>query len=76
MGIPALIVLLLLFGWFGLQLYRGFRDRKERYITPALGLSVWLFGGLYSLVDFPAADSGVGGLVHWYHCGLCLADGP
>jgi O-antigen ligase len=62
MGIPALLVLLVLMGWFGLQLYRGFRDRKERYITPALGLSVWLLGGLYSLVDFPLQVPGLAAL--------------
>jgi len=53
MGVPALLVLLAALGWVGYQLYRGMRDRRERYVIPTLGLAVWLLGGVYSLVDFP-----------------------
>ena len=53
MGVPALLVLLAALGWVGYQLYRGMRDRRERYVIPTLGLAVWLLGGAYSLVDFP-----------------------
>lgn len=62
MGVPALIVLVALLGWFGLKLYQGFRERKERYTTPALGLSVWLLGALYSLIDFPLQIPGLAAL--------------
>jgi O-antigen ligase len=53
MGVPALLVLMGALGWVGLQLYRGMRDRRERYVIPTLGFAVWLLGGIYSLVDFP-----------------------
>lgn len=59
MGIPALAGLLLVWGWLGLQLYSGFRARKERYVIPALGLSVWLLGVLFSLIDFPLEIPGL-----------------
>jgi len=62
MGVPALLVLMAALGWVGYQLYRGMRDRRERYIIPTLGLSVWLLGALYSLVDFPLQIPGIAAL--------------
>lgn len=59
MGLPALLGLFALLGWFGIQLYGGFRARKERYVIPALGLSVWLLGVLFSLIDFPLEIPGL-----------------
>ncbi len=59
MGIPATLVLLAMLGWFGKQLYTGYRERKERFVIPALGFSVWLLGGIYSLIDFPLQIPGL-----------------
>ncbi len=53
MGLPALILLMLALGWLGLMLMRGFKERKERYVMPGLGVAVWWFIGFYSLIDFP-----------------------
>ncbi len=53
MGLPALLVLMGALAWMGYALCHGFYERKERYVIPALGLSVWLLAALYSLVDFP-----------------------
>lgn len=53
MGIPAFIALMLVLGWVGRTLYRGYQERQERYVMSATGLSVWLFAALYSLMDFP-----------------------
>lgn len=59
MGVPALVGLLVVLGWFGVRLYGGFRTRKERYVIPAFGLSVWLLGVLFSLFDFPLEIPGL-----------------
>lgn len=53
MGLPAFMVLMAVLVQVGYMLYVGYKGRKERYITPALGLVVWLLVGLHSLVDFP-----------------------
>lgn len=53
MGLPALAVLLAVLSQIGYMLYMGVKGRKERYVTPALGLSVWTLVGLHSLIDFP-----------------------
>ncbi len=53
MGLPAFIVLMAVLAQVGHLLYVGYKGRKERYVTPALGLAVWLLVGLHSLVDFP-----------------------
>lgn len=59
MGLPALAALLAAFGWLGFVLFKGVRHRKERYVVPALGLSVWICIGMYSLVDFPLQIPGI-----------------
>ena len=62
MGLPAFMVLLAALGWMGWQLYRGVKERHERYVTPAFGVSVWLLGALYSLIDFPLQIPGLAAL--------------
>jgi O-antigen ligase len=62
MGVPAFLVLMAALGWVGYQLYRGMRDRRERYVIPTLGLAVWLLAALYSLVDFPLQIPGIAAL--------------
>jgi hypothetical protein len=63
MGVPAFLVLMVVLVWFGLQLYNGYRARKERYVIPLLGLMVWLYGALFSLVDFPLQIPALAALV-------------
>lgn len=62
MGLPALLMLMVALAWMGWQLYRSTREREERYITPLLGLSVWLLVALYSLIDFPLQIPGIAAL--------------
>lgn len=59
MGIPALLVLLFVLGRAGQLLYGGVKGRRERYVVPALGLSVWLLAALVSLIDFPLQIPGL-----------------
>ena len=62
MGVPALMVLLIALGWMGFALLQGYREREERYVKPALGFVVWLFVGLFSLMDFPLQIPGIAAL--------------
>lgn len=62
MGIPALVILMGALGWMGFLLARGVHVRKERYVTPALGLAVWVFAALNSLIDFPLQVAGLAGV--------------
>ncbi|MBW8856839.1 MAG: O-antigen ligase family protein, partial [Bradyrhizobium sp.] len=62
MGLPAFFMLMGALGWMGAKLYRGFIERKERYVVSAMGLSVWLLVALYSLVDFPLQIPGIAAL--------------
>jgi|GEM_PF-4448497 len=62
MGIPALLMLLAALGWMGRRLYEGVKQREERYVLPALGLAIWLYAALYSLIDFPLQIPGLAAL--------------
>lgn len=62
MGIPALIGLLMVLGWAAYTLYRGYTQRTEHYLFPALGFCVMAFVGLFSLVDFPLQIPGIAAL--------------
>lgn len=62
MGLPAFFILMITIGWLGYLLYRGIKFREERYIIPTLGLSVWGFAALYSLIDFPLQIPGLGAI--------------
>ena len=62
MGLPALFVLLAALSVMGYLLYGGFKGRKERYINPTLGLSVWALIALHSLIDFPLQIPGIAAL--------------
>ena len=62
MGLPMLLILMTALSWLGALLYNGVKGRKERYVTPALGLSIWLLAALYSLIDFPLQIPGLAAL--------------
>lgn len=62
MGLPTMLILMLLLGAMGYQLFRGFRQREARYTTPALGFAVWLLAALHSLIDFPLQIPGIAAL--------------
>jgi O-antigen ligase len=53
MGLPLTALLLVLLGAGARALYRGIRHRKERYVTPTLGVCVMMLAGLHSVIDFP-----------------------
>ena len=59
MGLPLLLLLMGVLGRIGFLLARGVKQRKERYVLPALGLAVWLLAALHSLIDFPLQIPGL-----------------
>ncbi len=53
MGLPFFVLLTVFWMGLFLVLMRGFFTRRQRYIYPAIGASVWLLASLHSFVDFP-----------------------
>ena len=63
LGLPGLLILLCSVVAIGMILVNGVVGRKERYVTPALGLSIWLLAALHSLIDFPLQIPGIAAIV-------------
>jgi O-antigen ligase len=51
-GIPALMLLLGIFGWIVLSCFNGIRMRKQDAVYPGIGLAAAIMVGLHALVDF------------------------
>lgn len=51
-GLPALLLLLGVYGWIVFSCFQGIRRRKQDAIFPAIGLAVCVLVGLHALVDF------------------------
>lgn len=51
-GIPALVLLLAIYGWIVMSCFTGIRMRKQDAVYPAIGLAAAVMVGLHALVDF------------------------
>jgi len=51
-GIPALLLLLTVYGWVMLSCFTGIRRRKQDAVYPIIGLASGVLVGLHALVDF------------------------
>lgn len=51
-GIPALLLLLAVYGWIVLSCFTGIRTRKQDAVYPGIGLAAAVLVGLHALVDF------------------------
>ena len=71
MGLPFAVLLAVFWISLFIVLMRGYVSRRQRFVYPATGASVWLLASLHSLVDFPLQIPGHA-LVVAVIIGICL----